>query len=84
MMLKQQLLLVSDAYSALVGLSRSRVSTIVLNRGSTLDAIAQGRADITTGTFEKAMLWFSENWPDDSAWPAGVERPCRTEEDAAA
>lgn len=75
MLLKNQLLLVSDLYAAQMKLSRSRVSTIVLNRGATLDAIADGRADVTTGTFEKAMLWFSNNWPTDAVWPEAVARP---------
>ncbi len=75
MMLKHQLLLVADTYAANIGLSRSRVSTIVLNRGATLDAIALGRADVTTGTFEKAMRWFSSNWPENTPWPCDVPRP---------
>lgn len=75
MSLKDQLLAVADAYARAVGLSRSRVSTIVLNRGATLEAIAEGRADVTTGTFEKALVWFSTRWPADLAWPEGVHRP---------
>jgi len=75
MNLKQQLLLVSDLYAEAATLSRSRVSTIVLNRGATLDAIADGKADVTTGTYEKAMLWFSVNWPADLEWPQQVFRP---------
>lgn len=73
--LKQQLLKVSDGYATAVGLSRARVSTIVLNRGATLDAIAGGTADVTTGTFERAMAWFSAHWPAGAAWPEGIERP---------
>lgn len=83
MMLKQQLLLVGDAYAAAAGLSRARVSTIVLNRGATLDAIAEGRADVTTGTFEKAMQWFADNWPAGLDWPADVARPEHTHVEAA-
>lgn len=75
MILKDQLLTVGDAFAQAAGLSRSRISTIVLNRGSTLDSIAAGRADVTTNTFEKAMLWFSANWPLDLDWPADVPRP---------
>ena len=56
-------------------IGRQRVSTIVLQRGATLQRIAEGKADVTTGTFEKAMQWFSDNWPDDTAWPDGVARP---------
>lgn len=75
MTLKDHLLAVADAYAMARGLSRSRVSTIVLNRGATLDAIAAGTADITTGTYEKALAWFSDHWPADAAWPEAVARP---------
>ena len=75
MTLIDQLLRVSDSYASLAGISRARVSTVVLNRGSTLEAIANGRADVTTATFEKAMAWFSANWPKDAEWPSDIDRP---------
>jgi hypothetical protein len=75
MTLKEQLLLVGDTYAKATQLSRARVSTIVLNRGSTLGLINEGRADVTTATFEKAMLWFSANWPESANWPHEVPRP---------
>ena len=83
MTLKGGLLCVADAYAAASGISRSRVSTIVLNRGATLDAIASGKADVTTGTYEKAMLWFSSHWPSAAAWPHDVERPVANQPEAA-
>ncbi|WP_054308943.1 hypothetical protein [Mesorhizobium sp. 1M-11] len=75
MNLKQQLVVVGDVYADAVGLSRARISTIVLNRGATLGAIAEGRADVTTSTFEAAMQWFSDNWPALLAWPDTITRP---------
>ena len=72
--LRFQLLAVADAYAAHRGLSRARVSTIVFNAGAALDRIAAGR-DLTTGNFERAMRWFSLNWPSGAKWPAGVKRP---------
>jgi len=75
MTLREQLILVSDEFGRARGIGRQRVSTIVLNRGSTLDLLAQGRSDLNTGTFERAMIWFSENWPKGAEWPAGVPRP---------
>lgn len=75
MTLREQLIAVSDAFGAARGIGRQRVSTIVLNRGSTLDLVAEGRADVTTAIFERSMHWFSDNWPDNLDWPAGVPRP---------
>ncbi len=75
MMLREQIIVVADRYAEAAGIGRKRVSTIVLNRGSKLDDIAEG-GDLTTGTFEKAMEWFSKNWPAEVDWPADVPRPC--------
>lgn len=75
MTLREQLILVSDEFGRAREIGRQRVSTIVLNRGSTLDLLAQGRSDLNTGTFERAMIWFSENWPEGAEWPGGVPRP---------
>lgn len=69
-----QLITVSDAYCAAVKRSRSRVSTIIFNEGKKLDLVAGG-ADLTTRSFEKAMTWFSTNWPSQTPWPDGVRRP---------
>lgn len=74
MTLREQLLLVADRYCEAAGIGRKRVSTIVLNGGAKLDAVAAGR-DLTTGSFEKAMAWFSQNWPCGTDWPEGVKRP---------
>ncbi|MFN3549252.1 MAG: hypothetical protein ACK4U0_17330 [Mesorhizobium sp.] len=72
--MRQKLLAVADAYSFAAGIGRKRVSTIVLNGGAKLDAIAGG-ADLTTGTYEKAMAWFAANWPDGAVWPGDVSHP---------
>ncbi len=72
--LRSQLLTVADAYASARKLSRSRVSTIVFNAGLALDRIASGK-DLTTGNWERAMRWFSENWPDGAEWPSSVKRP---------
>lgn len=31
--------------------------------------------DIGTVSFEKAMQWFSNQWPIDLEWPSDVPRP---------
>lgn len=82
MTLRDQLIAVSDIFAQARGIGRQRLSTIVLNRGSTLDRIADGKSDLTTGTFENAMLWFSDNWPEGAEWPAEIPRPVRAEEAA--
>jgi hypothetical protein len=82
MNLREKILLVSDIYCAANGRGRKRVSTLALSRGSKLDDIASG-ADLTTRSYEAAMLWFSNNWPDGVEWPAAVHRPAPEKLEAA-
>lgn len=72
---------VADAYCLARGLSRARVATIVFNAGGALDRIASGR-DLNTGSWERAMRWFSDNWPEGAEWPDQVERPSASTEAA--
>lgn len=74
MNLADQLVLVADTYGAAKRRSRSRISTVVFNDGKRLDSVACGK-DIGVRTFERAMIWFSDNWPPGVEWPAGVHRP---------
>jgi len=71
---RQHLILLIEAFANARGLSPSRVSTIALNAGHTYQSLVDGK-DITVGRFERAMRWFSANWPDGLEWPEGVDRP---------
>lgn len=72
--MKDQIVRIADLYAASAGIGRKRLSTIVFNRGAKLDNIANG-GDLATGTYEKAMQWFSDHWPKDQLWPSDVQRP---------
>lgn len=74
MTLLEQLLAVTDAFCAATGLSEARVSTRVFSGGRRIQQIRDG-GDVGTMSFERAMRWFSENWPEGAEWPAGVPRP---------
>jgi len=74
MSLTEQLIAVASLYSETTGVSLSTLSTKLFNGGSRLGAIASG-GDLNTRNFENAMRWFSENWPENVRWPAGVGRP---------
>jgi hypothetical protein len=74
MTLREQLIMTSDGYCAFTGMSRSRLSTILLSGGKRLDMIHAG-GDIGTARYESAMSWLSENWPAGLDWPDGVPRP---------
>jgi len=64
----------ANRYCAATGKTRIAVSKRVFNDGKVLDNLADGK-DITVGRFERAMRWFSDNWPDHAEWPAHIDRP---------
>lgn len=74
MNLRNQLLKLASNYCLAVGLSKSRVSTQIFNDGKRLSLI-EGGSDLTTKSFEKAVLWFSARWPENAEWPEGIRRP---------
>jgi hypothetical protein len=41
--------------------------------------LAEGRKTFTARKYDEVMLWFSDNWPEKTRWPAGVPRPKRAE-----
>lgn len=74
---------VARCYAEHRRLSIARVSALVFGNGGKLPAIVDGDADMTTRSWEKAMSWFSANWPEGADWPHGVQRPLPAIEEAA-
>lgn len=68
------LLIVCDRYCRLAGIRRGTLSTRLFGRGTKLDDLVAG-GDLNTGTFERAMQWFSDHWPKGAAWPDEIPRP---------
>lgn len=86
--LKEKLLHVAYLYASEIktkrrdgGLSLSGISTRVFGDGKTFARIEAG-GDLTTGSFERAMRWFSEHWPEGAEWPVDVARPVVAQRDA--
>lgn len=77
--LRAKLVRLADAFGAAKGLSRGTVSDRVFKAGHVLTGMAAGTRDCSTVTYENALQWFSDNWPEDVAWPAGIDRPSRNE-----
>lgn len=70
-----QLANTSARFAEAKDISVARVSALVFGNGGKLPAVLYGNADVTTRSWERAMAWFSGNWPDGVEWPAGVPRP---------
>lgn len=69
----EALLTVARAYASIAGVSLTTVSSRAFDDGKKLTAI-EGGADIQVRRLDRAMQWFSDNWPE-GPWPADVPRP---------
>lgn len=68
------LLSVADAFQKASPVSDTTLSFRVFKDSKKLGALRAG-SDITTGRFNDAMAWFSENWPEQGVWPETIPRP---------
>lgn len=73
------LLAIAHAYAVGADVSLTTVSSRVFDDGKKLAAIEAG-GDIYSGRLNRALLWFSDNWPDGAEWPSDVPRPAATRE----
>lgn len=74
----EQLLALAKEYGRAQGAAPSTVSWRVFGDTKKLGAIQDG-ADIGLRRFERALDWFSANWPDSASWPSDVPRPSPAE-----
>ncbi|MDZ5448904.1 hypothetical protein [Labrys sp. ZIDIC5] len=68
------LLKLASAFADQRKLSESRVSTLVFGDGTRLNHLRQG-GDMGSRRVERAIQWFSDNWPEIAPWPTDVLRP---------
>lgn len=69
-------------YGEAEGVEPVTVSWRVFGDSKKLAAI-EGGADIQLGRFEKAVRWFSVNWPASAVWPSTLPRPVVGQDQAA-
>lgn len=74
MSIVETFLLVVECFCRAEGVPESTVSSRVFNDGKRLAQVRRG-ADIGVRRVERAMQWFSDNWPADADWPEAVARP---------
>ena len=82
MSMTDDLMTIARSYGASLGLELSTVSWRALGDTKKLAAIDAG-SDIQVGRCEKTLQWFSDNWPANTDWPEGIERPSRSKAEAA-
>lgn len=72
--LKAHLLTTSQLYAAALGIPLSVASRRAMRDGRFFARIDEG-CTFTVRVYDRAMQWFSDNWPKNTKWPRGVPRP---------
>lgn len=76
--LKYHLVAVKDIYCGATKSAPSTVAQSACGDWRFFDRIDSG-ASFTARTYDRAMQWFSDKWPESLPWPDDVERPAKTE-----
>lgn len=69
-----QLISIAESFALKAEISLSAVSSRVFNDGKKIASLKNG-GDITVTRWHNAIVWFSENWPDEADWPKDIDRP---------
>lgn len=77
MRLTENILDLAKVFGAQRKLSPKTLSMYVFKSTFILDRLSSG-GDITTRSYERALQWFSDRWPEDVSWPDHIERPVQT------
>lgn len=72
----KHLLILAGLYGEHLGKSHWRVSFLVRKDGQFFKRLEAG-GTCTLRTAAIVLQWFSDNWPEDLAWPKDIARPAR-------
>jgi hypothetical protein len=72
--LKDILVRLSADFLRLTGRKQGGVWAAAVGDARFLERVHAGQT-FTVKTFDRAVMWFSENWPEGVEWPEGVARP---------
>lgn len=71
---RSHLLTLADAFSAHRGISLWRLGVLAAGHSRFFFRLKRG-GDCRTETYNRALQWFSDHWPDPPAWPEDIDRP---------
>ncbi len=80
---RDTLLLLAETYAAATNRSVARVATLAANDGKFFRRLSEGRS-CTFPVLNRTIQWFSDHWPSETPWPAGITRPPETDTPQAA
>lgn len=75
--LKDGLAALGAEFSRVTGRKVSGVWASAAKDARFMERLESGQT-FTMKTFDRAVQWFSDNWPDGACWPECVKRPART------
>lgn len=64
----------AEIYCDHTGKTLSTVGSYAVRDGKFFLRLKDG-GGCTLRTAKRVIEWFDQNWPDDLAWPAGINRP---------
>ena len=71
----RNLLTLAQAYSAKRTVSLATLGRQAAGDWRFFDHLCDSTKTFTARKYDQIMGWFSENWPEDLPWPAGIARP---------
>lgn len=77
--LRSSLDALASRFTAATKLSTAAIGQRAINDNTFFSRLAKGEAGFNIRTYDRVVLWFSENWPEGVEWPEGVPRPVRAE-----
>lgn len=80
--LKANLRSLSDIFEAKSGFAVSTIWARAVGDARFLERIGSGKG-FTAKTYDRALSWFSDHWPDGSEWPIDIPRPAPSNAEAA-
>lgn len=76
------LIALAETYGSHVRRSEATISNHIAGHARLFSRLRSGKG-CTVKTYQRALHWFSSNWPCDLEWPADIPRPSGKSEDAA-
>ncbi len=74
---KHALITLVDTLAAHQGVTHYAISMRALGKGDFFKKLREPGAGCHIRTADRLMHWFSDNWPNDLAWPRDIQRPAR-------
>ena len=75
-MISEHLITLVETMSEHVGRSEATLSNKAAGNATLFERLRTGKG-CTIRTAQRAVLWFSDNWPADLAWPKDIPRPSK-------